>query len=135
MPHEGYADPITNDGPGFHSDIPGSDIAERNTQAIEASVVSSAPPVVETEDGVMHETWPTPTEPHGARGLEPPNPKSGIQLTRVHRLAHEGPEAASCRTELGEKMQMGPSGLRPTRLEADRVISTFSFDPNLKPSP
>ena len=22
MPHEGYADPVTNDGPGFHSDIP-----------------------------------------------------------------------------------------------------------------
>ena len=30
---------------------------------------------------------------------------------------------------------MSPSGLRPTYLEVDRVISTFSFDPNLKPTP
>ena len=30
---------------------------------------------------------------------------------------------------------MSPNGLCPTHLEADRVISTFSFDPNLKPSP
>ena len=30
---------------------------------------------------------------------------------------------------------MSPSGLRPTRLEADRVISIFSFDPNLEPNP
>ena len=32
-------------------------------------------------------------------------------------------------------MQMSPSGLCLTYLEADRVISTFSFDPNLEPSP
>ena len=62
MPHEGYADPITNNLPGFHLDMPVSEIAERDTQAIEASVVSSAPLVVETEDGVTHETRPTPTE-------------------------------------------------------------------------
>ena len=30
---------------------------------------------------------------------------------------------------------MSPSGLCPTHLEADRVISTFSFDPNLEPTP
>ena len=30
---------------------------------------------------------------------------------------------------------MSPSGLFLTRLEANRVISTFSFDPNLEPSP
>ena len=30
---------------------------------------------------------------------------------------------------------MSPSGLRPTRLEAYMVISIFSFDPNLEPSP
>ena len=30
---------------------------------------------------------------------------------------------------------MSPSGLRLTYLEADRVISAFSFDPNLEPSP
>ena len=30
---------------------------------------------------------------------------------------------------------MSPSGLRLTHLEADRVISTFSFNPNLELSP
>jgi hypothetical protein len=42
MPYEGYADPVMNDGPRFHSNMP----------------ISSAPPVTETADGVMHETDP-----------------------------------------------------------------------------
>ena len=37
MPHEGYADPVMNDGPGFHSDIPVSDLTEHDTGDIEAS--------------------------------------------------------------------------------------------------
>ena len=81
MPHEGYADPVTNDGPGFHSNMPVSELTERVAQAIEASNVSSAPPVAETADGVMHKTRTTPTEPNGARGLGPPDPDSGIQPT------------------------------------------------------
>ena len=120
---------------GFHSDMPVSELTEHDTRAIEASVVSLAPLIAETEDGVMHEIRPTPTEPHGAQGLKPPDPKSGVQLTGVQRPAHEGPEAASRRIEQGEKTKMSLSGLCPTRLEADRVISTFLFDPNLEPSP
>ena len=27
MPHEGYDDPITNDGPGFHSNVPVSELS------------------------------------------------------------------------------------------------------------
>ena len=50
-------------------------------------------------------------------------------------LARKGLEAALCQTEPGEKTQMSTSGLHPTRSEVDRVISTFSFDPNLEPSP
>ena len=46
MPHEGYADCVTNDGPGFHSNMPDSELTERVTRAIEASDVSLAPPVV-----------------------------------------------------------------------------------------
>ena len=49
--------------------------------------------------------------------------------------AREGPKAASHQTESGEKTRMSPSGLHPTRSEADRVISTFSFNPNLEPCP
>ena len=92
--------PSVDDRTGFHSDMP---VSERDTRAIEASVVSSAPLVAETEDGVMHETQPTPTEPHGAWGLEPPDPNSGIHLTRVRRPAREGPEATSRQTEPWEK--------------------------------
>ena len=44
--------PSTNDGPGFHTNIPVSELIERDTRAIKASVVHSAPLVVETEDGV-----------------------------------------------------------------------------------
>ena len=68
--------PSMDDGPGFHSNMPVSELTERDTQAIEASVISSAPPVAETEDRVMHETWPTPIRPQGAQGLVPPDPKS-----------------------------------------------------------
>ena len=56
MPHEGFADPVMNDGPRFHSNMPVSELIERDTRAVEASVVSSAPLVVETKDGVTHET-------------------------------------------------------------------------------
>ena len=51
------------------------------------------------------------------------------QETEVRRLAHEGPEATYVEQEPREKTQMSLSGLRPTCIEADRVISTFSFDP------
>ena len=52
MPHESYADPVMNDKPGFHSDMPVSELTERDTGAIEASDVSSIRPVAETTDGV-----------------------------------------------------------------------------------
>ena len=52
MPHEGYADPVTNDGPRFYSNIPVSELTERDTRAIEASDVSSTPSIAETADGV-----------------------------------------------------------------------------------
>ena len=52
MPHEGYADPVMNDGPGFRSNMPVSELTEHDTRAIEASDVSSTPPVAETMDGV-----------------------------------------------------------------------------------
>ena len=114
--------PSANDGPEFHSDMPVSEPTERDTRSIEASVVSSTPPVAKTTDGVMHEIWPTPTEPNGARGLKPPNPNSGIRLTKVQRPAREGLEAASRQTEPGEKTQMSLNGLCPFRITADGAI-------------
>ena len=72
MPHEGCANPITNDGPGFHSNVPISELTERVPRAIEASDVSSAPLVAETVDGETHKTRPTPTKPNGVRGSSRP---------------------------------------------------------------
>ena len=67
MPHEGYADPVTNDRPGFHSDMPGSELTERVTRAIEASDVSSAPMVARNHGrGNAQKLNLTPTEPNGA---------------------------------------------------------------------
>ena len=64
--------PSADDEHEFHSNMPVSELTERDTRAIEASVVSSAPPVAETEDGVTHETWPIPIESQGARGMNRP---------------------------------------------------------------
>ena len=66
MPHEGYADPVTNDGFGFRSNVLISELIERVARAIKASDVSSVPLIVETTDGVTHGTRPTPTK--GQRG-------------------------------------------------------------------
>ena len=63
--------------------MPVSELAEHDTRAIEASVVSSTPSVTETTDGVTNKTRPTATEPNGARGLESPDPNSGIRPTEV----------------------------------------------------
>ena len=87
--------PSADDGPGFHSNVPVSDLIERDTRAVEASVVSSTPLVAVTEDGVMRKTWPTLSDPKGLGGL------SRLILdreTEVRRLAHEGPKATSRRT-------------------------------------
>ena len=48
--HEDSVEPIANDGSGFHSNIPVSELTERITRAIEASNVSSTPMVAETTD-------------------------------------------------------------------------------------
>ena len=81
MPHEGYADPIMNDGPGFRSNTPVSELTERITRAIAASDISSTPPVAETTVAVTHETRLTPTEPNERQGLGPPDPNSRVQQT------------------------------------------------------
>ena len=55
--------PSANDGPRFHMNVPVSELIERDTRAVEASVVNSAPPVMKTEDGVTRKTRPTPIGP------------------------------------------------------------------------
>ena len=95
MPHDGYADPVTNDGPRFHADMPVSELTERDTRAIEASDVSSTPPILETTDGVtitkMSQPSTGPLLCAGAQAAEPQlrNPtdrgsKAGPQRARGH---------------------------------------------------
>ena len=52
MPHEGYVDPVSNNGPRFHLDMPISELTEHVTRAIEASDVILTPLVAETVDRV-----------------------------------------------------------------------------------
>ena len=52
--------PPANDGSKFHTNMPVSELIERDTRAIKASIVDSAPPVTETEDGVALENTADP---------------------------------------------------------------------------
>ena len=71
MPHEGYANPVMNDGHGFHSNMPVGELTERDTRAIEASDVSSIPLVAETANGVTITKMSRPlTRPPLCVGLE-----------------------------------------------------------------
>ena len=90
MPHEGYADPIMNNGPRFHLDMPIIKLTKCVARAIKASDVSSTPPIAETVDGVTCETQPTPIRPKGLGGSSRPILD---RETEVRRLAYEGPEA------------------------------------------
>ena len=49
-----------NDGPGFYTNIPVSELIEHDTRAIKASVVNSAPLITETEGGVARENTTDP---------------------------------------------------------------------------
>ena len=49
-----------NDGSRFHTNIPVSELIERDTRAIEASVVNSAPLAAKTKDGVARENTADP---------------------------------------------------------------------------
>ena len=71
MPHEGYANLVTNDGPRFHSNIPDSELTEHVTRAIEASDVSSTPSVAETTNRVtIIKTTQPSTGPRYTWGLK-----------------------------------------------------------------
>jgi hypothetical protein len=52
--------PSANDGSGFHTNIPVSELIERDTQTIKASVINSAPLVTETMDGVARKNMADP---------------------------------------------------------------------------
>ena len=86
MPHEGYDDPVMNDGLGFLSNAPVSELTKCVTRAIEASDVSLAPPIVETTDGVTHGTRPTTAKPNEAWGSGRPMPTQKNNRPRKSRV-------------------------------------------------
>jgi len=55
--------PSANDGPGVHMNVRVSELIERDTRAVEASVVYSAPLIAKIEDGVMRVIRMTPIRP------------------------------------------------------------------------
>ena len=75
--------PSANDGSGFHTNIPVSELIERDTRAIEASIINSAPPVLQTEDGVTCEN--TADLYRTLRGLG-----ARADRSKIERLRFEG---------------------------------------------
>ena len=116
MPHEGYVEPIMNDGPRFHSNVPISELTEHITRAIEASDVSLAPPVVKTADGVMHETQPNPFRAQRSSGAK----ASHMWLNASQRsvLRHEAAVASFNMSNDRPGFEGQPmKGLRPPRIK------------------
>ena len=71
MSQEGYADPVTNDGPGFHSITP---VSERRNLAL---------PVVRNQGwGNAHNSHRPPQRPDRARGLKTNAKDSDLELAR-----------------------------------------------------
>ena len=82
MPHEGYAIPITNDGPGFHSDTPVSELTETRHSSHRGKWRQLNPSGCGNHGwgyAGNHET--DPERPLVAWGLRPPDTDSRIQLT------------------------------------------------------
>ena len=96
MPHEGYANPVMNDGPEFHSDMPVSELTEARHSSHRGKLHQLNPSGCgnrERGDTGNHAT--DPDRPLVARGLEPTDPNLGIQMTGVRRPARKGLKAAS----------------------------------------
>jgi len=93
--------PSANDGPGFHTNVPVSELIERDTRAVEASVVNSTPPVAKTEDGVTHETWPTPIRPQQGSGTQAA--RSDIERPRFEGRPAKDTRPPRVKQEPGEK--------------------------------
>ena len=95
MLHEGYVDPITNDRPGFHSNVPVSELTERVTRAIEA----------------IRADWDQPTE--DARSVRTRKRTEQIRHgTQVNRNT-EDCTLHTCRTVTDRTCQEG--ALQPSR--------------------
>ena len=86
MSHEGYADPITNDGPGFHSNVPVSELTERVTRAIEASDVSSAPPFVRNRGRGNAQNSTDPYQAQQGSGAQDKMPRTATSNSLDPRL-------------------------------------------------
>ena len=96
MSQEGYADPVTNDRPGFHSITPVSELTElvfepeRSGQATKLSSSGCEEP-----DGVTHNTHIDPHEGPIGLGGSRKTPKDGdLELARSTTLTHPVPRRA-----------------------------------------
>ena len=63
MPQEGYADPVTNNGPGFHSITPVSELTELVFELERSGQVTKlSPSGCEEPDGVAQKRLTAPTK-------------------------------------------------------------------------
>ena len=119
MSNEGYADPVMNDGPGFHLIIPVSELTERVTRArvVEASDVSSAPPVVRNHRRGnaqnSNQPLPSPTWLRGSRHPKTPRLRLGPRprLTQI-------PRHTRC---LDPRVRFDPSAAPDARIREPRL--------------
>ena len=72
MPQEDYADPVTNDGPGFHSITPVSELTELVFEPMRSGQATKlSPSGCEEPDGVaQNNSHRPPRRPDKARGLK-----------------------------------------------------------------
>ena len=146
MPHVGHADSITNNERGSRSKI--SDWSSSNpiTRVIKVTLPNPHYPLYEHSfiHARIHSFHTSKSIAYAVKCITTLRvaSRSGSCLiqqeqrsTGVRRPAHEGLEATWHQTEPGEKTQMSLERPRVVCPKADRVISTFSFDPNLEPCP
>ena len=71
MPQEGYADPVMNDGPGFHSITPVSELTELVFEPERSGQVTKlSPSGCEELDGAVQNNSQPPRRPDRAQGLK-----------------------------------------------------------------
>ena len=123
-----------DDRPKFHSDVLVSEFTERDARAIEASVISSAPPVAETKDGVTRETWLTPIRPQ--QGLGTQAARSDIERPRFVGRPAKGSRPPRVKQSQGEITETSPQRPCPTPLRSGQGrLDLFSFESNPEPNP
>ena len=96
MPQEGYADPVTNDGPGFRSITPVSELTELVFEPERSGHATKlSPSDCEEPNGVTHNTHIDPHEgPIGLGGSRKNAKDNDLELARSTTLTRPVPRCS-----------------------------------------